>query len=130
MSFSSVTSDLLLSILEKLGGSMADVENRYLNTTDDILYAILQKLTVGGDGGGTVTYDGSVRAAGNVALLKGDNTVHFTSDIGFTDYIVIPFAVSNIYGDVGFLISNKSSDSFDIAVLEDCVLDYAVLKKV
>lgn len=47
----SLQTDLLYSILLKMGGTSADIEQLYQSNTDDLLYAILKKS--GGGGGGT-----------------------------------------------------------------------------
>jgi hypothetical protein len=45
--FTDTTKDLYLAILEALGGTMAEVQNRYFSTGDDLLYAILDRLNSG-----------------------------------------------------------------------------------
>lgn len=45
--FSDTTKDLCLAILEALGGNMAEVQNRYSSTQDDLLHAIYDRLSSG-----------------------------------------------------------------------------------
>jgi hypothetical protein len=45
------TQDLLYSILLKMGGTIADIEEKFFDSRDDLLYAILKKTGTGGAGG-------------------------------------------------------------------------------
>lgn len=54
--FKSQGMDLAFAIFEALGGNMVEIQQIYKSQMDDILYAILLKLSGGGGGGGTVIW--------------------------------------------------------------------------
>ena len=120
------TKDILYAILLKLGGTMADVEQKYLSNSDDLLYAILKVLDAGiGPGPGptgpaylqivsanfanATDYNNAAIPGNTVAIFSNDlnrflKPAEFSLTVTGIRILLVPFdATANAYSFVIFL---------------------------
>jgi hypothetical protein len=68
----------------------------------------------------------ALRAAGDVALVEGNNTINFSSDFGTTNYSL------NIYdlNGLGLSVTAKNTDGFEVNALTAGNINYIAIKNI